>query len=128
MREEKKRVYLAGPIFGCSDDACFGWRVTAKRLLAPVCQCVDPMLRDYRGKELEAVAPIVEGDLAAIQTCDAILAMATAPSWGTAMEIRAAYAIGKPVVAVCAGPVSPWLAYHATVELSLHAACARLRQ
>lgn len=78
------------------------------------------MARDYRGKESENVAAIVEGDLADIANCDAVLAYCWQPSYGTAMEIRHAAAERKiPVHVVATPPISPWLAYHATVHTTL---------
>ena len=104
------RIYLAGPINGCSDADANDWRAEAKRLL-PWAEIADPMTRDYRGKEAGAHAEIVEGDLADIARCDAVLAACVRPSWGTAMELRAAYTMGLPVVGISIGQ-SPWLVYH----------------
>jgi nucleoside 2-deoxyribosyltransferase len=108
-----KPVYLCGGINGLSDSACKDWREYAKtRLLAT---SLDPMRRDYRGKEDESVNEIVKGDLDDIEESGVILVNATAPSWGTAMEIVYAFGLAKPVVAF-AGDVriSPWLRYHST--------------
>ena len=106
-------VYLAGPIFGCDDAQASQWRDEARQLLAPH-TVEDPMDRDFRGDELANAARIVEGDIAAFGACDVILANAARPSWGTAMEVRIAYAKRTPVVAFSGGsPVSPWLTYHA---------------
>ena len=122
----KKRVYLAGGINGLSDAACNDWRIQAKGLLSNF-ETLDPMARDYRGKEDSNFTDIVEGDLADIRQSAALLVNGTRPSWGTAMEI--VYAFGKvPVIAfVPAGtPVSPWLRYHAFVVSSLEEACEHL--
>ena len=114
------RLYLAGPINGTTDNQAFAWRDTVTSALAGRVECVSPMVRDYRGKESENVAAIVEGDLADIASCDVVLAYCWQPSYGTAMEIRAAaHELKKPVHVVCAPPVSPWLAYHATVHATL---------
>ena len=86
-----KRVYLAGPPF--ADEYR---RRAAELLRARGCEPVDPMRRDFRGRTEGNEAEIVEGDLAEIASCDAVLAAFTAPDEGTAMEAWHAHAIGKP--------------------------------
>lgn len=127
-------VYLAGGINGLSDDAAMGWRERMKELLPREIGALDPMSRDYRGKEDENVAEIVQGDLADIDKCEAVIAYCPRPSWGTAMEIHHVATVGKtvrrvgisgdsvgigyrPVIVVVPEgiPVSPWLRHHATV-------------
>ena len=44
------------------------------------------MRRDFRGRTQGNEAEIVEGDLADIESCDAVLAAFTSPDEGTAME------------------------------------------
>lgn len=114
------RVYLCGPINGCTDDEATSWREVAKAELGPD-NCIDPMRRDYRGREDSHVTEIVEGDKNDISSCDAVLANCWHASWGTAMEIYLAHLFCKPVIAVVPpGPVSPWLRYHcALVTTSL---------
>lgn len=104
-------VYLCGGINGLSDSECRDWREVAKELLKA--DTLDPMRRDYRGKEDESVNEIVRGDLDDIGASSYVLVNATRPSWGTAMEIVYAYQRRKPIVAfVGDGRVSPWLRYH----------------
>ncbi|MET9222391.1 nucleoside 2-deoxyribosyltransferase [Streptomyces sp. NPDC003300] len=107
-------TYLAGGINGLTDDQATTWRAQARALLNG--DVLDPMARDYRGHEDANVTAIVEGDLADIAQCDAILAWCPRPSWGTAMEIHHAHTRGLPVIAVVPPgvPVSPWLRYHTT--------------
>lgn len=138
------KVYLCGPINGRTDAECKNWRQEAKRLLAPLAT-LDPMDRDYRGREFEAgvVKEIVEGDKADIDTCSALLVMYDKPSVGTAMEIlyartpmwpRAFCATGPcklPVVVVDVSGLllSPWLTYHASqIHLDLPSACAAIKE
>lgn len=117
-------VYLCGGINGLSDAACRDWREQAKAVLP---HTLDPLRRDYRGREDEAVSAIVAGDLADIGDCDALLVNATRPSWGTAMEIVYAYKIGKRIVAFTGGgSVSPWLRYHCEVVRTLDEALGLL--
>lgn len=113
-----KRIYLCGAINGRSDEECRGWRSVAKALYRG--ECLDPMARDYRGTEKQNVVEIVEGDKAAIDSCDALLVMFDRPSVGTSMEILYAWEEGKPVVLVDVSgqTLSPWLLYH--VEAVFH--------
>jgi nucleoside 2-deoxyribosyltransferase len=102
-----RRVYLAGPPY--ADEyrrraACLvkerGW------------EPVDPMRRDFRGRTEGRERELVEGDLADIDSCDAVLAAFTDPDEGTAMEAWYAHASGKPVVAYTGGaPPHPWTVY-----------------
>lgn len=108
------KIYLCGPINGRSDDDCKGWREYSKERLP---ETIDPMARDYRGRELEpGIADIiVAGDEADIRACDALLVYYDHPSVGTAMEIRMAVKeLGKRVVLVDKSnkPLSPWLLHH----------------
>jgi nucleoside 2-deoxyribosyltransferase len=102
-----KRVYLAGPPFAEEYR-----RRAAELLREHGCEPVDPMRRDFRGRTEGHEAELVEGDLAEIASCDAVLAAFTAPDEGTAMEAWHAHAIGKPVVAYTGGtPAHPWTVY-----------------
>lgn len=114
------KVYLAGPINGATDEEANGWRTQAKALLPDV---LDPMARDYRGKEDESVKDIVEGDKRDIDSSDAVIAYCPKPSVGTSMEVlycHKPYGQSKPCVVVVppGSPCSPWLRYHATEVVS----------
>lgn len=113
-------VYLGGPINGCTDDEANGWRELAKSRIELLGQTwVDPMDRDYRGREMEPgiAAQIVETDKADIDRCDLLLMNCPKPSVGTSMEILYGYERGKWIVAVVpeGHTPSPWLVYHADV-------------
>ena len=112
----KTTVYLCGGINGLSDADAKDWRETAKeRLHAAGFGVLNPMGRDYRGKEAESVEMIVQGDLLDIGNSGVVLVNASKPSWGTAMEVMyaARCVSGKKVVAFGAGErPSPWLIYH----------------
>src|SRR5262249_40672173 len=112
---EGPRVYPAGPPF--ADE----YRARAAALVAARgWEPVDPMRRDFRGRTEGREAEIVEGDLADIESCDAVLAAFTSPDEGTAMEAWHAHASGIPVVAYTGGePPHPWTVY---VARSVHAA------
>jgi nucleoside 2-deoxyribosyltransferase len=119
-----RRVYLAGPPF--ADE----YRRRAATLLRAVgFEPVDPMRRDFRGRTEGHEVEIVEGDLADIDSCEAVLASFTAPDEGTAMEAWYAHARGVRVVAYTGGtPVHPWTRYvAASVHAELEDAVAALR-
>jgi nucleoside 2-deoxyribosyltransferase len=64
-------------------------------------------------------AEIVDGDLADIDSCEAVLAAFTAPDEGTAMEAWYAHSKGVRVVVYTGGtPSHPWTRY---VAESVHA-------
>lgn len=110
------KVYLAGPINGCTDDEATNWRDVAKELLGPS-NCIDPMRRDYRGVEDQHVHDIVNGDINDIKNSDVMIANCWKPSVGTSMEIWAAMhePWGCPTVIVVpeGARISPWLRYTA---------------
>jgi nucleoside 2-deoxyribosyltransferase len=111
QRSEARRVDLAGPPYA---------EEYRRRAEAPVralgWEPIDPMRRDYRGRTQGNETEIVEGDLAEIEACDAVLAAFTSPDEGTAMEAWHAHTLGKRVVAYTAGtPTHPWVVYVADV-------------
>jgi nucleoside 2-deoxyribosyltransferase len=105
------RIYLCGPINGCTDEECKDWREAVK---AKWPDAIDPMRRDYRGKEDESVKQIVELDKIDIMNSDVVLVNYDKPSVGTSMEILYAFERGKFVVIVAdhGARISPWLRYH----------------
>jgi nucleoside 2-deoxyribosyltransferase len=102
-----RSVYLAGPPY--ADE----YRRRAVALLREIgWEPIDPMRRDYRDRTEGSEVEIVEGDLADIDSCDAMLAAFTSPDEGTAMEAWYAHSRGKPVVAYTGGvPPHPWTVY-----------------
>lgn len=107
-------IYLCGPINGCTDAEAKDWR--AQVIAAWPGQCIDPVVRDYRGREAEAFREIVELDKADIDQADVLLVNYDKPSVGTSMEILYAWDRSKPVIVVCRpdAVISPWLRYHAS--------------
>ena len=87
------------------------------------------MRRDFRGRTAGNEAEIVEGDLADIDSCDAVLADFTRPDEGTAMEAWHAHTQGIPVVVYTGGsPPHPWTVYvAAAVHADLEDAVRALR-
>ena len=106
-----RRVYLAGPPYAEE------YRRRAEALVREIgWEPVDPMRRDFRGGTAGREEEIVEGDLAEIESCDAVLAAFTFPDEGTAMETWYAHSLGKLVVAYTGGtPPHPWTVYVADV-------------
>lgn len=104
-------VYLCGLINGCTDAECSDWRVAAKQHFK---RTLDPMRRDYRGRELECAPEIVALDKRDIQDADVVLANCPKPSVGTSMEIFFAWSQRKPVVCIVPDKLtaSPWLRVH----------------
>ena len=86
------------------------------------------MRRDFRGRTAGHEREIVEGDLADIDSCDAVLADFTRADEGTAMEVWYAHGRGKPVIAYTGGsPAHPWTVYAAAaVHADLEQAVAAL--
>lgn len=107
------KVYLCGPINGCTDEECKDWREYVKAQLGAE-NTLDPMRRDYRGKEMDCVDEIVEGDKADIDISTHLLVNYDKPSVGTSMEILYAWERKIPVIVVASpnARLSPWLVYH----------------
>jgi nucleoside 2-deoxyribosyltransferase len=116
------RVYLAGPPYAEE------YRRRAAALIRKLgWEPVDPMRRDFRGGTEGHEAEIVDGDLADIDSCEAVLAAFTSPDEGTAMEAWYARSLGKRVIAYTGGtPPHPWTVYvadviHADLERAVRA-------
>jgi nucleoside 2-deoxyribosyltransferase len=108
----RSRIYLAGPPFAEE----YRRRATTLLLDAGL-EPIDPMRRDFRGSTQGHET--VEGDLADIDACDAVLAAFTSADEGTAMEAWYAHSRGKPVITYSGGsPVHPWTVY---VSVAIHA-------
>lgn len=115
-------IYLAGPINGCDDGEAHDWRKWVMGRL-PSCGFLNPMRRDYRGREGDCAKEIVEGDKADIRDSDIVLANCWQVSWGTAMEIFYAADLfqyrkarnGIVAVVPHGVRVSPWLQHHASL-------------
>jgi hypothetical protein len=108
------RLYLCGPINGCTDGEAKDWRAQVKN--CPFVEPIDPMKRDYRGREQDSYREIVDLDKLDIRNADALIVRYVKPSVGTSMEILYAWTLQKPIVVWVDTdtPLSPWLRYHST--------------
>lgn len=113
-----KTLYLCGPINGCTDAEAINWREHVKAIWPGA--TLDPMRRDYRGREAESVNEIVELDKIDIAQSDALIVNYDKPSVGTSMEILWAFERGKGIVVVARADanISPWLRYHSHAIVS----------
>lgn len=124
-RINQLKIYLCGPINGCTDEECNDWRGLVTAFIPGEWEAVDPMRRDYRGREAESYREIVELDKRDVRECDAVVVSYSKPSVGTSMEVFYAWTLGVPVVVVCAEDtvMSPWLRYHSTAILHSYDDC-----
>jgi len=115
---ETGKVYLAGPIKGCTDAEIFRWRKTAAAVLdAPT---LDPAAaRNFAHKQSEdPLNEIVNPDKRDIDASAIVLANCWQVSVGTSQEILYAWERGKYVVVVIPEeeqPASAWIIAHAHV-------------
>lgn len=120
------KVYLCGAINGCTDKECRDWREEVKKYFP---NSIDPMRRDYRGKETQYFTEIVELDKIDVSASDIILVNYNKPSVGTSMEMLYAWERGKPIILWCPENeiLSPWLRYHSHVIVhSLYSAIRKI--
>ena len=124
------KVYLAGPINGCTDEECKALRAQARGMIEPAFEVIDPMDFDCRGQESEMAGEIIKHDLERLDEADLVLVNANRPSWGTAMELVYAWQGGKPAIAFAGfsiDRVSPWLRCHTSrMFLTLTEACSEI--
>ncbi len=114
------RVYLSGPMDGCTEEEAGEWREeAARRLRCYGITTLNPMDREYRKVEYkddpESVLPdLVEEDKIDIEMSDVVLVNYTQVSAGTTAEIIIAWQRAKRVIIVAPEDMSlsPWILYH----------------
>jgi len=108
------RVYLCGPMTGCSYALASEWRDEARFWLnRHGITALNPMDRDYRDEPLSHLPALVEEDKIAIELCDVLLVNFTEKSIGTSMEVLYGWEHGKRVIVVSEDfTEDPWLVYH----------------
>jgi nucleoside 2-deoxyribosyltransferase len=111
------KVYLAGAIWEAKDPV--SWRRAVTDQLPAGWEAIDPTQIELFVENEHAdenARRVVETDLEAIRSCDAVIAMISQPSWGTAMEIFYAHCLGIPVLGWNPHPagkkVGPWVKFH----------------
>jgi len=127
-RENRKTVYLSGPIMDEHEGVAREWRRKAKELLHPYFRILDPMRRNFVDRQVDSANEIVEFDLQDIRDSDIILVNYCKPSIGTSMEVfYAAHDLGKFVVTFSPfefKDCSPWMVKFSTKILpTLEDAC-----
>ncbi len=123
------KVYLAGPINGCTDAEANDWRAEFRAMAwSTAVRFINPMRRDYRGREDESYHELVALDKVDVAACDVIVASCPKPSVGTSMEVLLANQLGRFIVAVVpeGAAVSPWLRFHATYVVRSYTDAAEL--
>ena len=115
MNNDRVKVYLSGPMDGCTDEEKKAWRNQVKEIFPG---SIDPCRHNYENPDYlgKLHHEIVELDKRDIRNCDVLLVRYLRPSAGTCMEILYAWMLGKPVVIWCDKDtiLSPWVSYHST--------------
>ena len=95
----RKTIYLSGPIMDEHEGVAREWRITAKQLLGADFRILDPMRRKFVDRQVDSANEIVEFDLQDVRDADIILVNYDKPSIGTSMEVfYAAFDQGKFVI------------------------------
>jgi nucleoside 2-deoxyribosyltransferase len=105
----RPKIYLAGPMLGCTPDQMSGWREEVKQRLGMKCDFADPVLMEIGETEAHK---LVTADLKAIKQADLVLAYCWKPSPGTAMELVYANRIYEVPVLSVNLIESPWVKFH----------------
>ena len=118
MENNRKTIYLSGPIMDEHAGAARAWREAAKQLLGGRFRLLDPMRRAFVDRQVDSANEIVEFDLQDVRDADIILVNYNKASIGTSMEVfYAAHDLGKFVVAFSPfeyKDCSPWMARYCT--------------
>lgn len=133
MKPANNTIYLCGPIAGRTDAECVYWRDLISILWdGPT---LNPLRRDYRGRELENPKQLVSDDLDDIRASAGLIVWFDAPSVGTSMEIFYAHHVRNlPIVVIDRRPnkdvpLSPWLVEHTDViAVHVHTAIVELKR
>ena len=114
------KIYLAGPITGCSWGESEDWRDAFKKFEIPNVECYSPlrgkeylkgdrMIADsYMQHRMSTAKAIMVRDAFDVRTCDAVVVNfqgAQRVSIGTVMEVAWAWDRNKPVIAIFDDPV-----------------------
>jgi len=104
------KVYLSGPMEGCTDEEMNGWRQEVVARLGPAATVLIPALV----VDPDDFTQMVRRDKRDIDAADYVIANPWKTSSGTSMEVMYAYMRGTPVVTVArpGGYVNPWFEQH----------------
>jgi len=115
-------VYLAGGINKLSDSDAMDWREEFKERAAGLpLTILDPMRRDYRGREHNygVAEEITRNDQIDVVVADVLVVNGNnmnRPTWGTAMEVQMAFSFHKFIITICDEELpSPWLPERSSV-------------
>lgn len=118
MENNRKTIYLSGPIMDEHAGTARAWWETAKQLLGGRFRLLDPMRRAFVDRQVDSANEIVEFDLQDVRDADIILVNYNKASIGTSMEVfYAAHDLGRFVVAFSPfeyKDCSPWMARYCT--------------
>lgn len=116
--DNKKKIYLSGPIMDEHAGTAREWREKVKEELGGKFILLDPMRRKFVDRQVDSANEIVEFDLQDVRDADIILVNYSKPSIGTSMEVfYAAHDLGRFVVAFSPfeyKDCSPWMARYCT--------------
>lgn len=118
IKDQKKTIYLSGPIMDEHEGTAREWREIAKKMLGENFRLLDPMRWKFVDRQVDSANEIVEFDLQDVRNADLLLVNYNRASIGTSMEVfYAAHDQGKFVVAF--SPLefkdcSPWMAKFCT--------------
>ena len=132
IKDQKKTIYLSGPIMDEHEGTAREWRETAKKMLGENFRLLDPMRWKFVDRQVDSANEIVEFDLQDVRDADIILVNYNKASIGTAMEIfYAAHDQGKFVITFSPfsfQDCSPWIVRFSTKILpTLEDACQYIK-
>ncbi len=116
--QNRRKIYLSGPIMDEKEGRAREWREAAKSLLGEDFLLLDPMRRKFVDRQVDSANEIVEFDLQDVREADLLLVNYNRASIGTSMEVfYAAHDLGKFIVAFSPYPYkecSPWMVRYCT--------------
>ena len=119
---DKKVIYLSGPIMDEHEGHAREWRDKATKELEKHFLLLDPMRRNFKDREVDSANEIVEFDLQDVRDADILLVNYNKPSIGTSMEVfHASFNLGKFIIGFSPfsfKDCSPWMVRFCTKILS----------
>ncbi len=130
---DKKVIYLSGPIMDEHEGHAREWRDKATKELEKHFLLLDPMRRNFKDREVDSANEIVEFDLQDVRDADILLVNYNKPSIGTSMEVfHASFNLGKFIIGFSPfsfKDCSPWMVRFCTKILpSLEEAIAYIKE